>query len=221
MKKHLKFTKISSELPLFLIKKAHFFLLLIHFSFPQFASAALSQTQNSNSQLLNQANQSYNFNPIGFGFETGLKINLSSKIFSQNNFLGKNHENSKNKPNLLKNNYHNIFLEIGLFANQFASQTVKKNFGSQLNLGYEYNLFKIYLSSGFVNSAINYQNKLSNQLITINKSAPFFGGGFGYNLTSNSSIRLNSIFYQINHMHNSQNYKFNVLSTSLNLAFYL
>ena len=153
-------------------------------------------------------NKSFSENGLAVGLSIGTRFNLAEDIFSD-----AEDKNSKNKDH--------IFTEIEAFGNQFFLGKIKQNFGARLNLGYEIKGFRIYGSGGYVASAFDYQ-EAKNSKQSLIASAPFFGIGLGYDLTKTISLRLNSMFYNLDFKpKNSEfkNVKVNVSAVNLGLGF--
>jgi hypothetical protein len=113
-----------------------------------------------------------------------------------------------------------IFTEIEIFGNQFFSGEIKQNFGGRLNLGYEIKGLRIYGSGGYVASTFDYQEE-KNSKQSIISSAPFYGIGLGYDLTKTISLRLNSMFYNLDFNPKNSEFKsveVDVSSVNLGLA---
>lgn len=126
-------------------------------------------------------NKSFSQNSLGAGLAIGFRFNLADDIFTDSE-----DKNSKSKDH--------IFTEIEAFGNQFFSGEIDQNFGGRLNFGYEINGIRIYGSGGLVASKMDYQEQGSSSQ-KVNSLAPFFGGGMGYDITKNISLKLDSIFY--------------------------
>ena len=152
-------------------------------------------------------NKTFSENIAGAGLSAGLRFNLAEDIFIESE-----DKNSKNKDH--------IFTEIEMFGNQFFSGEIKQNFGGRLNLGYEIKGLRIYGSGGYVASTIDYQ-ETSNTKQSQMSSAPFYGIGFGYDLTKTISVRLNSMFYNFNFKPKNSEFKsveINVSAVNLGLG---
>lgn len=153
--------------------------------------------------------KSFSKNSIGAGLSIGARFNLAEDIFIE----------SEDKNSKIKDH---IFTEIEMFGNQFFSGEIKQNFGGRLNLGYEIIGLRIYGSSGYVASTFDYQ-ETSNTKQSYISSAPFYGIGFGYDLTKNISLRLNSMFYNFNFKPKNSEFKsveINVSAVNLGLGFH-
>lgn len=153
--------------------------------------------------------KSFSENSIGAGLSIGARFNLAEDIFIESE-----DKNSKTKDH--------IFTEIEMFGNQFFLGEIKQNFGGRLNLGYEIKGIRIYGSGGYVASTIDYQ-ETSNIKQSYLSSAPFYGIGFGYDLTKNISLRLNSMFYNFNFKPKNSEFKsveINVSAVNLGLGFH-
>ncbi|MES2677875.1 MAG: hypothetical protein V4612_06175 [Pseudomonadota bacterium] len=171
-------------------------LLIFCLIFPNLANAALNggsppDSGGSGSSLNSDKNKNFSESSFGAGLALGVRFNLADDIFfdSQEVEFG----NKANKPSSKKSDH--IFTEIGVFGNQFLSGEIKQNFGGKINLGYETHGFRIYGSGGYVASTFDYQEQGQKKESLI-KSAPFFGGGIGYDITKNISLRLDGMFYE-------------------------
>ena len=170
------------------------------------SSATLSE-ESSNVGTGAVSNKIFSENSVGAGLSAGLRFNMAEDIFIESE-----DKNSKNKDH--------IFTEIELFGNQFFSGEIKQNFGGRLNLGYEIKGLRIYGSGGYVASTIDYK-ETSNTKQSYTGSAPFYGIGFGYDLTKNISLRLNSMFYNFNFKPKNSEFKsveINVSAVNLGLG---
>lgn len=178
------FIKTKKLLPLILISCT----LILN---SNFALAAL------NSDSLS-SNQSFSESSAGVGLSTGIRFNLVSDVFTDSEEIEYKKNTTTNALNLApkasSSKQDHIFTEIGIFGNQFFVGEIKQNFGGKINLGYETHGFRIYGSGGFVASTFDYQeqNQPKESLL---KTAPFFGGGIGYDITKNISLRLDGSFY--------------------------
>ncbi len=151
--------------------------------------------------------KSFSENAVGAGLSAGFRFNLAEDIFTDSE-----DKNSKTRDN--------IFTEIEAFGNQFFSGEIKQNFGGRLNLGYEIKGIRIYGSGGYVASTMDYQ-EVGNSKQSLTASAPFFGVGLGYDITKTTSIRLNSMFYNLDFKPKNSGFKsieVNVSAVSLGLA---
>jgi opacity protein-like surface antigen len=151
--------------------------------------------------------KSFSENSIGVGLSVGARFNLAEDIF-----IDSEDKNSKT--------IDHIFTEIEIFGNQFFSGEIKQNFGGRLNLGYEIKGLRIYGSGGYVASTFDYQEASNTKQSKIS-SAPFYGIGLGYDLTKTISLRLNSMFYNLDFKPKNSEFKsveIDVSSVNLGLA---
>ena len=154
-----------------------------------------------------EPNKSFSESVVGAGLSAGFRFNLAENIFTDSE-----DKNSKTKDH--------IFTEIEAFGNQFFSGEIKQNFGGRLNLGYEIKGIRIYGSGGYVASTMDYQ-ETGNTQKSITASAPFFGVGLGYDISKNTSIRLNSMLYNFDFTPKNSGFKsfeVNVSALTLGLA---
>jgi hypothetical protein len=180
---------------------------------PNFAFAAL------NSDPLS-SNQSFSESSAGVGLSAGIRFNLVSDVFTDSEEIELNRKNDLAKNS--KQNPDHIFTEIGIFGNQFLSGEIKQNFGGKLNLGYETSGLRIYGSGGYVASTFDYQEQ-SKTKESLVKSAPFFGGGIGYDITKNISLRLDGMFYNFDFKpknSSSQKVDVSVAAGTIGIGFY-
>jgi hypothetical protein len=152
-----------------------------------------------------EPNKSFSESVVGAGLSAGFRFNLAENIFTDSE-----DKNSKTKDH--------IFTEIEAFGNQFFSGEIKQNFGGRLNLGYEIKGIRIYGSGGYVASTMDYQ-EAGNTQKSITASAPFFGVGLGYDISKNTSIRLNSMLYNFDFTPKNSGFKsFEVNVSALTLV---
>ena len=156
-----------------------------------FAFAALD---GGNSILAsNLPSKDFSESTAGVGLSAGVRFNLVSDLFTDSEEVEfkKTKDSAKD---LTRKNADHIFTEIAIFGNQFLSGEIKQNFGGKLNLGYETHGFRIYGSGGYVVSTTDYQEQ-NQPKQSVSEAAPFFGGGIGYDITKNISLRLDGMFY--------------------------
>jgi len=165
----------------------------------------------TSSDVNNTSNKTLSQNIAGTGISAGIRFNLMEDVFIE----------SEDRNNKFKDKDH-VFAEIETFANQFFSKKIKQNFGGRVNFGYEMKGIRIYSSGGYVASTMKYKETGNNRQSLI-KSAPFFGVGFGYDITKRTSIRLNSMFYNFDFKPRNSGFKnveVNNAAITLGLAFH-
>jgi hypothetical protein len=145
-------------------------------------------------------------NIFGLEFSSGFRFKLANNIFSDSlEITDKCYDqyqcqNNYQLTEISNNDFaDNIFMEGEIFATKYLSKNISHSFGTRVNLGYNFNKFRIFTSGGYLLSKVNY-NWQNNEEKTIkvsqNKSSPFYGFGLGYDITKNLSLRINSTFYQ-------------------------
>jgi hypothetical protein len=156
--------------------------------------------------------KSFSENSLGAGLSAGVRFNLAEDIFTESE--------EESKVQSRKSKVDHIFTELEVFGSQFLSGEIKHNFGGRLNLGYEIYGVRIYGSGGYAISAVDYQ-QTGQAKQSVNKGAPFFGLGLGYDITKNIGIRLNSMFYNFDFTPKNSEFKnveVNVAAATLGLA---
>jgi opacity protein-like surface antigen len=181
---------------------------------PNLSFAALNGGNSSASSL---SNKEFSQSAIGAGLALGVRFNLVGDLFVDSEEI----DFDKKTTNIAKKPDH-IFTEIGIFGNQFFVGEIKQNFGGKINLGYENHGFRIYGSGGYVASTIDYQETGQSKKSLI-KSAPFIGGGIGYDITKNISLRLDGMFYNVDFKPKNSSFEkvdVNVAAGTIGVGFY-
>jgi opacity protein-like surface antigen len=191
-----------------------------------FSNQSFAALNGGNSSLASEsAGKSFSESSVGAGLSAGVRFNLAEDIFSDSEdeisaCRDKDFCDETKKITQNSGVKDHIFTEIEIFGNQFFSGEVKQNFGGRLNLGYEIYGVRIYGSGGYVASTVDYQEQ-SGESESIMASAPFFGGGLGYDINKNIAIRLDSMFYNFDFAPKNsgfKNVKVDVAAVAVGLA---
>ena len=202
--------QISKKNQRSIIKKFYKIIYLIIFILANFmffiSQDSLAMIASESYQTSNNSKIHIEENITGFEFSTGFRFKLANDIFSDSleitdKFYDKYQcQNNYQLSEISNNDFaDNIFIEGEIFATKYLSKNITHSLGSRVNLGYNIKSFRIFVSSGYLFTKVNYniQNSENKNLkISQNKSLPFYGFGLGYDLTKNLSLRINSAFYQ-------------------------
>ena len=202
--------QISKKNQRSIIKKFYkiiYLIILILTNFIFFISQdSLAMIASESYQTSNNSKIHIEENITGFEFSTGFRFKLANDIFSDSleitdKFYDQYQcQNNYQLSEISNNDFaDNIFIEGEIFATKYLSKNITHSLGSRVNLGYNIKSFRIFVSSGYLFTKVNYniQNSENKNLkISQNKSLPFYGFGLGYDLTKNLSLRINSAFYQ-------------------------
>jgi opacity protein-like surface antigen len=193
-----------------IIKKFYKIIYLIIFILANFmffiSQDCLAMIASESYQTSNKSKINIEENIIGLEFSSGFRFKLANDIFSDSlEITDKCYDqyqcqNNYQLSEISNNNFaDNIFIEGEIFATKYLSKNINHSLGTRVNLGYNIKSFRIFASTGYLFTKVNYnlQNSENKNLkISQNKSLPFYGFGLGYDLTKNLSLRINSTFYQ-------------------------
>lgn len=188
------------------LKVIFFSLAVIFFSNQSFAALNGGSSTVSSGSI---PNKSFSESGVAIGVFGGFRFNMVENIFTD---LEESDDKVKD----------HIFIEPELFANQFVSGEIKQNLGARVNLGYEIFGIRAYGSGGYVLSTMDYQETGSTKQ-SVNKTVPFFGFGLGYDISKNTSVRLNSMFYNFDFTPKNSGFKnveVNVSAVTLGIGYH-
>ncbi|MDD2840404.1 MAG: hypothetical protein PHY80_04785 [Rickettsiales bacterium] len=133
--------------------------------------------------------KNFNGTDLGLGVSLGYKLSVMKDIYTFDD----------------SSDHDYFFINPNVFYNNYFSQTINQNYGVGLDLGYGYKNITGYVSAGYVGSSFDYKENSTTQ--SMNKGAAFVGFGFGYDLTKNVVVKVNTMFYSFDVKPNNSAYE--------------